>query len=71
MDTFTRIKTEQDYSLRIPVETKDEMGKLSAGINELLAYIEDEDIQEKQRQRHLRELAELDPLTGIKNKKSD
>ena len=70
MDTFTRIKTEQDYSLRIPVETKDEMGKLSAGINELLAYIEDEDIQEKQRQRHLRELAELDPLTGIKNKKA-
>ena len=46
------------------------MGKLSAGINELLAYIEDEDIQEKQRQRHLRELAELDPLTGIKNKKA-
>ena len=70
MDTFTRIKTEQDYSLRIPVESKDEMGKLSAGINELLAYIEDEDIQEKQRQRHLRELAELDPLTGIKNKKA-
>ena len=70
MDTFTRIKTEQDYSLRIPIETKDEMGKLSAGINELLAYIEDEDMQEKQRQRHLRELAECDPLTGIKNKKA-
>ena len=70
MDTFTRIKTEQDYSLRIPVETKDEIGKLSAGINELLAYIEGEDIQEKQRQHHLRELAELDPLTGIKNKKA-
>ena len=70
MDTFTRIKTEQDYSLRIPIETKDEMGKLSAGINELLAYIEEEDMQEKQRQRHLRELAECDPLTGIKNKKA-
>ena len=27
-------------------------------------------MHEKQRQRHLRELAELDPLTGIKNKKA-
>ncbi len=70
MEIFSQIKAEQNYSLRIPVESKDEMGKLSGEINELLAYIEEEDMQEKQRQRHLQELAECDPLTGIKNKKA-
>lgn len=70
MEIFSKIKAEQNYSLRIPVESKDEMGKLSGEINELLAYIEEEDMQEKQRQRHLQELAECDPLTGIKNKKA-
>ena len=70
MQTFADIKQTQDYSLRIPVSTKDEMGQLGNGINELLSYIEAEDIQEKARQRHLKELAECDPLTGIKNKKA-
>lgn len=70
MQTFADIKQTQDYSLRIPVSTKDEMGQLGNGINELLSYIEAEDMQEKARQRHLKELAECDPLTGIKNKKA-
>ncbi len=69
-ETFDAIKSNQDYSLRIPVNSKDEMGKLATGINELLDYIESADIEEKTRQRHLRELAERDPLTGVKNKKA-
>lgn len=69
-ETFDAIKENQDYSLRIPVKSKDEMGKLATGINELLDYIESADIEEKMRQRHLRELAECDPLTGVKNKKA-
>ena len=70
METFARIKETQDYSIRIPIRATDEMGQLSNGINELLCFIEEEDMQEKARQRHLREMAERDPLTGIKNKKA-
>ncbi len=70
MQTFTQIRTTQDYSLRIPVKTSDEIGELSDGINGLLDYIEQEDMQEKARQRQLQQLAECDPLTGIKNKKA-
>lgn len=70
MQTFARIKETQDYSIRIPIRTTDEMGQLAGGINKLLCFIEEEDMQEKARQRHLREMAECDPLTGIKNKKA-
>lgn len=42
MDVFAKIKETQDYSLRIPVKSKDEMGQLSQSINELLAYTEKE-----------------------------
>jgi diguanylate cyclase (GGDEF)-like protein len=70
MQTFARIRKTQDYSIRIPICTTDEMGQLAGGINKLLSFIEEEDMQEKARQRHLREMAECDPLTGIKNKKA-
>ena len=70
MQTFARIKETQDYSIRIPIRTTDEMGQLAGGINTLLCFIEKEDMQEKARQRHLREMADCDPLTGIKNKKA-
>lgn len=70
LDTFAQIRRTQDYSLRIPVGSKDEMAQLSEGVNELLSFIEREDMHEKARQRQLKELAECDPLTGIKNKKA-
>lgn len=70
LHTFTLIKGLQDYSLRTNIQTKDEMGMLSEGIDELLAYIEEANIQEKAKQHHLQEMAECDPLTGIKNKKA-
>ncbi len=70
MDVFAKIKETQDYSLRIPVKSKDEMGQLSQTINELLAYTEKEKIYEKMEQDKLKQQAESDPLTGVKNKKA-
>lgn len=69
MNVFNDIKATQDYSKRLPKSNSVEMNQLSDEINGLLTHIEDENIQEKERQRHLRELAECDPLTGINNKK--
>lgn len=70
MDVFAKIKETQDYSLRIPVKSKDKMGQLSQSINELLAYTEKEKIYEKMEQDKLKQQAESDPLTGVKNKKA-
>lgn len=70
MDVFAKIKETQDYSLRIPVKSKDEMGQLSQSINELLAYTEKEKTYEKMEQDKLKQQAESDPLTGVKNKKA-
>ncbi len=70
MNVFNDIKATQDYSKRLPKSNSVEMNQLSDEINGLLTHIEDENIQEKERQRHLRELAECDPLTGINNKKA-
>ena len=70
MDVFAKIKETQDYSLRIPVKSKDEMGQLSQSINELLAYTEKEKMYEKMAQDKLKQQAESDPLTGVKNKKA-
>lgn len=70
LHTFTSIQRLQDYSLRTNIQTTDEMGMLSKGIDELLEYIEQANIQEKAKQLHLQEMAECDPLTGIKNKKA-
>lgn len=69
MNVFNDIKATQDYSKRLPKSNSVEMNQLSDEINGLLTHIEDENIQEKERQRHLRELAECDQLTGINNKK--
>lgn len=69
-ETLKKVQEEQDYTLRIDRKNKDELGALSGEINELLSYIEQENIQEKEQQRHLQRKAERDPLTGVKNKKA-
>ena len=70
MSVFDTIKKTQDYSIRIPESNSTEMNRLADEINELLSHIEKENMYEKEKQRHLKELAECDPLTGINNKKA-
>ena len=70
LQVFARIRESEDYSLRVHIQEKHETGELAAGINELLDYVEQADRKEKERQQKLLQMAENDPLTGIKNKKA-
>lgn len=68
--TLNDVEKQQDYTLRVEKNSKDEIGFLAKEVNELLAYIERENLQEKEEQRKLKRKAELDSLTGVKNKKA-
>lgn len=57
------IEEKQDYSLRIPIKRKDEIGLISRQINQLLAYIEEVISYERER-------AQKDSLTGVYNNKN-
>lgn len=70
LQVFAQIRESEDYSLRVHIHEKHETGELAAGINELLDYVEQADRKEKERQQKLLQMAENDPLTGIKNKKA-
>lgn len=70
LQTFDQIKRTQDYSIRLSVDNRAEFGRMAEGINGLLDYIEVEKIHDKATQRKLKNQAESDPLTGIKNKKT-
>lgn len=70
LQVFEQIRESEDYSLRVHIQEKHETGELAAGINELLDYVEQADRKEKERQQKLLQMAENDPLTGIKNKKA-
>lgn len=70
LQVFAQIRESEDYSLRVHIQEKHETGELAAGTNELLDYVEQADRKEKERQQKLLQMAENDPLTGIKNKKA-
>lgn len=70
LQVFAQIRESEDYSLRVHIQEKHETGELATGINELLDYVEQADRKEKERQQKLLQMAENDPLTGIKNKKA-
>lgn len=67
-DTLKGIQEKQDYTLRVKIEREDELGSLAAEINELIAFIETEDLYKTQQQRLLQEKAEQDTLTKTLNK---
>lgn len=70
LQVFAQIRESEDYSLRVHIQEKHEAGELAAGINELLDYVEQTDKKKKARQKELLQMAQNDPLTGIKNKKA-
>lgn len=67
-DTLVTIREKRDYSLRITVGRKNELGSLAEEINALVDLIETETIYQNQRQRLLQEKAEHDALTKAMNK---
>ena len=65
--TLRKVEQEQDYSIRIRSDKKDEMGILSKRIDHLLDYVETADAAQKVRQEILEDKADRDSLTGIYN----
>lgn len=68
--TLSEVQKRDDYSLRIHVENKGELGAIAEQINRLLEYVEDRSRQDAKKQRQLQRDVELDPLTGLLNKKA-
>lgn len=68
--TLRKIQDEEDYSLRIPVRSEDEMGELQCEINHLLGCVSDSKQTERKEQEQLTRRTEQDPMTGVYNKKA-
>lgn len=66
--TLGSIRSTQDYSLRVDISSKDELGALGGEINDLLDFIETENLYKVQQQRLLQHKAERDALTQTLNK---
>lgn len=66
--TLDEIKQKQDYSLRIDIERMDEVGILATEINELLDFIETENLYEANQRRLLQQKADQDALTKVLNR---
>lgn len=69
-EVLRKVQDEEDYSLRIPVRSEDEMGELQCEINHLLGRVADSKRSEKQEQAQLTRKTEQDPMTGVYNKKA-
>lgn len=74
MDTMVerlgKVRSLEDYSIRMEYTHKNELGIISEEINSLLEYIEEHIKKEKQKQEALKEIAEQDTLTNLYNKKA-
>ncbi len=55
--TLKDVQNKHDYSIRTGVRRKDEVGVVADGIDELLEYIEQEELEEKRRHREFAEEA--------------
>lgn len=68
--TLSEVQERSDYSLRIHVDKKGELGAIAEQINCLLACVQERSRNDEKRQKELQRNGELDPLTGIMNKKA-
>ncbi|MBC7359341.1 MAG: response regulator [Desulfacinum sp.] len=55
-NTMSRVSRERDYSLRARKESEDELGALVDGFNEMLAQIQQRDVELERHRMHLEEL---------------
>ncbi len=55
--TLKEVQRKHDYSLRTKIRRKDEVGTIASGIDELLDFIEEEELEEKRKQREFAEEA--------------
>lgn len=69
-ETLHNIRIQQDFSYRINLAKKDEVGVLGSEIDSLLEYVEDAYKKTKDEQKQLEAKATQDPLTKVKNQNS-
>lgn len=69
-EVLRKVQDEDDYFLRIPVRSEDEMGELQCEINHLLGCVADAKRNEQKEQAQLTRKTEQDPMTGVYNKKA-
>ena len=62
------VSAERDYSRRVALERRDELGTLVDNFNEMLNQIEMRDAELQEKQERLNYLAYHDPLTGLANR---
>ena len=68
--TLASVQEHDDYSVRIHVSRRGELGAIAEQINRLLEYVEERSRQSEQKTRELKRDGKLDPLTGLLNKKA-
>jgi len=66
--TMKKVSQEKDFSLRTEKTSKDEIGSLIDGFNEMLSEIEERDEVLRQHQDNLQVLAHFDSLTQLPNR---
>jgi diguanylate cyclase (GGDEF)-like protein len=66
--TMLTVSSEQDYSRRVAMERRDELGTLVENFNEMLNQIQMRDLELQEKQERLNYLAHHDPLTGLANR---
>ena len=66
--TMKKVSQEKDYSLRMEKTSKDEIGSLIDGFNEMLTEVEERDEALRQQQYHLQRLVHFDDLTRLPNR---
>lgn len=67
-DVLNEIQEQQNYELRVTIKQKDELGYLATEVNQLVDFIETENLYKAQQQRLLQQKAEQDALTKVLNK---
>ncbi|APG27250.1 hypothetical protein A7E78_04990 [Syntrophotalea acetylenivorans] len=66
--TMLTVSSEQDYSRRVAMERRDELGTLVENFNGMLNQIQMRDAELQEKQDRLNYLAHHDPLTGLANR---
>jgi diguanylate cyclase len=66
--TMKKVSQEKDYSLRMDKTSKDEIGSLIDGFNEMLTEVEERDEALRLHQDNLQRMAHFDDLTSLPNR---
>lgn len=70
IDTMNKVRNDDNYSVRINSDSKNEIGVIAKEIDSMLAYLEEVHLSEKEEIEHLKQEVAIDYETGAFNKHS-